>query len=106
MQAWKNIKDVLDNKHEKADTYVSLFKLSTNNLERTKMIRRTLAALFGGFLFSIFTPIIYFFLFDAFPLDGFKGIAVVIVSGAALGAVIGAMFPRVFGFIFEMFIDI
>ena len=70
------------------------------------MIRRTLAALFGAFLFGIITPIAYFFLFDAFPLEGFKGIAAVSVAGAVFGAVIGTLFPRVFGFIFEMFLDI
>ena len=69
------------------------------------MIRRTLAALFGSFLFSIITPIAYFSLFDAFPLEGFKGIAAVSAGGAVFGAVIGALFPRVFGFIFEMFLD-
>ena len=70
------------------------------------MIRRTLAALFGAFLFSIVTPIAYFFLFDAFSLEGFIGIVAVIAVGAVFGAIIGAMFPRVFGFIFEMFLDI
>ena len=70
------------------------------------MIRRTLAALFGAFLFGIIAPIAYFFLFDAFPLEGFKGIAAVSAAGAVFGAVIGTLFPRVFGFIFEMFLDI
>jgi len=70
------------------------------------MIRRTLSALFGAFLFSIITPIAYFFLFDAFPLEDFKGIAAVSAAGTVFGAVIGALFPRVFGFIFEMFLDI
>ncbi|MCH1499758.1 MAG: hypothetical protein L7U83_11900 [Akkermansiaceae bacterium] len=70
------------------------------------MIRRTLAALFGAFLFSIVAPIAYFFLFDAFPFGGFKGIAAISAVGAVFGAFIGALFPRVFGFIFEMFLDI
>jgi hypothetical protein len=74
--------------------------------EKTKMIRRILAALFSAFLFSIAAPIAYFFLFDAFPLEGFKGIAAVSAAGAVFGAIIGAIFPRVFGFIFEMFLDI
>ena len=70
------------------------------------MIRRTVAALFGAFLFSIITPIVYFFLFDSFPLEGFKGVAAVSAAGAVFGAVIGVLFPRVFGFIFEMFLGI
>ena len=70
------------------------------------MIKRTLSALFGAFLFSIITPIANFLLFETFPLEGFKGIAAVSAAGAFFGAVIGALFPRVFGCIFEMFLDI
>ncbi|MDC0550149.1 hypothetical protein OAO58_00950 [bacterium] len=70
------------------------------------MIRRTLSALFGAFLFSIITPIAYFLVFESFPLEGLKGLGAVSAAGAVIGAVIGALFPRVFGFIFEMFLDI
>jgi hypothetical protein len=69
------------------------------------MIRRTLSALFGAFLFSIITPIAYFLLFESFPLEGLKGLGAVSAAGATFGVVIGAIFPRVFGFIFEMFLN-
>lgn len=70
------------------------------------MFKRILSALLGAFLFSIITPLVYFLLFEAFPLEGLKGIAVVSAAGAFIGAVIGALFPRIFGFIFEMFLEI
>ena len=70
------------------------------------MIRRTLSALFGAFLFSIITPLAYFLLFESFPLEGLKGLGAVSVAGAIFGAVVGAIFPRVFGFIFEIVLDI
>jgi hypothetical protein len=77
-------------------------KPSTLSPEKPKMIKRNLTALFGAFLFSIITSLAYFLLFETFPLEGLEGIATV----SAAGAVIGALFPRVRGFIFEMFLEI
>ena len=68
------------------------------------MIRRTLSALFGTILFSVAVPIGYYFAFDGFP-EGLKGFVVIVGVGAVVGAILGAFFPRVFGFIFEMFLD-
>ncbi|MDB4792924.1 hypothetical protein OAG91_01715 [bacterium] len=34
------------------------------------------------------------------------GILAIIAVGTVFGAILSAMFPRVFGFIFEMFLDI
>jgi hypothetical protein len=57
-------------------------------------------------LFGIVVPVGYFFAFDGLPFEGVKGIAVLAGVGIAVGATLGALFPRVFGFIFEMFPDI
>ena len=70
------------------------------------MIRRTFSILFGALIFGIIAPVAILLLFDAFPFEGFKGIAVVSAAGAVFGMVMGALFPSVFGFIFEMFLDI
>lgn len=69
------------------------------------MIKRTLTALFGAFLCSILAPIAYYFVFDGFPLEGFKGFLAIIAAGTVFGAILGALFPRVFGFIFEMLLN-
>lgn len=71
-----------------------------------KFTKRLLAALFGGIIFAILVPIGWFLAFDGFPLENFiKGALVLIGSGFAIGALLGALFPKVFGFIFEMFFD-
>ena len=69
------------------------------------MIRRILAALFGALLFSVVVPIGYYLAFDGFSLEGLKGIALLFGVGVVVGATLGALFPRVFGFIFDMFLD-
>ncbi len=71
-----------------------------------KTAKRVLAALFGAVLFSVVVPVAYFFVFDELPLDGLKGIALLAGAGAMVGAILGTLFPRVFGFIFEVFFDI
>ena len=71
------------------------------------MINRLLAAIFGGVLFSVITPIGYFLIFKSTPLAGFfEGIFLLVGCGFAFGAALGALFPRPFGFIFEFFFDI
>lgn len=70
-----------------------------------KKLYRFLAALFGAVLFGIIVPIAYLFAFDQLPLDGFKGILLLIGVGLIFGAILGALFPRVFGFVFEAFIE-
>ena len=70
------------------------------------MLKRTLAAIFGAILFAIIVPIGWFLIFDGFPLESaIKGILVLAGSGFGIGAILGALFPKVFGFIFEMFFD-
>ena len=64
------------------------------------ILKRVFAALFGAILFSIIVPLAYYFAFRQFPLDGFTGIALLAGSGLVLGAILGAMFPRAFGFVF------
>lgn len=66
--------------------------------------KRLLAAVFGAVLFLIISPIAYYFIFKEFPFGGLREIALVLGGGAAFGAILGAMFPRVFGFIFEAFL--
>lgn len=68
------------------------------------MTRRILAALFGAILFTLLAPILLIL------LSGVPGNLMVVVwvaaAGLIVGAVLGASFPRVFGFIFELFTDI
>ena len=71
-----------------------------------KNLKRVLAGAFGALIFTIVVPIVYYFVFDNLPLDGFQGVALLVGVGAVLGAVMGALFPRVFGFVFESFFDI
>jgi len=56
------------------------------------MIKRTLAALFGAFLCSILAPIAYYFIFEGFPLEGFKGFLAIIAAGTVFGGQI-TQFP-------------
>lgn len=71
------------------------------------MIKKFLAALFGGILFAIITPISYWLIFNSTPLEGFlSGMILLAACGFLFGAILGFMFPKVFGFLFEMFLDI
>lgn len=66
------------------------------------MTKRILAALFGAVIFGIVVPIAWLLIFKSVPLGGLKGIVLLIAGGMGLGALLGALFPRVFGFIAEM----
>ena len=71
------------------------------------MTKRLLSALFGGTLFAIITSIAYWLIFKGMPLEGFfSGVILMTTCGFLLGAILGIMFPQVFGFLFEMFFDI
>ena len=70
-----------------------------------KKIKRVLAALFGAILFGVIVPVIYLVAFDKPPVDGLNGVVLLIGCGMAFGGILGALFPRVFGFIFEFFIE-
>lgn len=71
------------------------------------MIKKILAAAFGGILFGIITPILYLLLFKEGPLETFiSSMVLLAAAGFTLGAILGARFPKVFGFIFEMIFDI
>ena len=72
-----------------------------------KMIKKLLAALFGGILFAIITPISSWLIFNSTPLEGFlSGMILLAACGFIFGAILGIMFPKVFGFVFEMLFDI
>lgn len=71
------------------------------------MITRILSAAFGGILFGIFTPIVYLLLIGEGPLDSFvNSLILLVAAGFALGAMLGAIFPKPFEFLFEMITDI
>jgi len=70
------------------------------------MMKRILAASFGALLFCVIVPIAYFVAFEGFPLNGLTGIAVLAGGGAVLGAIVGALFPRFFGFVFDVMVDL
>jgi hypothetical protein len=71
------------------------------------MIKKLLSALFGGTLFAIITPIAYWWIFSSMPLEGFfSGVILLAACGFLVGAILGLMFPRVFGFLFEMLFDV
>ena len=70
------------------------------------LVSRLLAALFGAVLFAIIVPLSYWLIFESIPTESFlRGIATLVVAGLVIGAVLGALFPRFFGFIFESFVD-
>ena len=70
------------------------------------LVSRLLAALFGAVLFAIIVPVSYWLIFDGMPTESFlTGIAILAGSGLVIGAVLGVLFPRFFGFIFESFVD-
>lgn len=69
-----------------------------------RILTRVLSTLFGAILFSIIVPLAYYFAFRQFPLDGFTGLAVLAGIGLVSGAILGALFPRFFGFIFMFFL--
>lgn len=70
------------------------------------MTKKILSSIFGAFVFAVLLPLGYWLIFKELPLDGFfASIALLAAIGLVVGAILGAMFPRVFGFIFEMFVD-
>ena len=69
-----------------------------------KILARVLSMLFGAVLFSIIAPVVYHLLFGQFPFKSFEGLAVLIGIGFISGAILGAMFPRVFGYVFTFFL--
>jgi len=78
-------------------------QISTKPAGTMKNVKRFLLAIFGAFIFPIVVPIAYFFAFDKLPSDGCRGVALLAGVGAILGAFLGALFSRVFGFVVESF---
>ena len=69
-------------------------------------IARLFAALFGGVIFAIITPLSYWMIFKSVPTESFfTGLGILAGVGFVIGAILGALFPKVFGFIFELFTD-
>jgi hypothetical protein len=70
-----------------------------------KILVRILAILFGAILFSVIVPVVYYLSFNQFLFDSFTGIALLVGIGFISGGILGAIFPRVFGYIFTFFLD-
>ena len=68
------------------------------------MTNRFLAAMFGAVLFGVLAPILYVLLV-AVP-QSIMGFVWLGVAGVVVGAALGALLPRVFGFVFEIFMDV
>ena len=68
------------------------------------MTNRFLAAMFGAVLFGVLVPILYVLLV-AVP-QSIMGFVWLAVAGVVVGAALGALLPRVFGFVFEIFMDV
>lgn len=68
------------------------------------MTNRILAAMFGAVLFGVLAPIFYVLLV-AVP-QSIMGFVWLAVAGVVVGAALGALLPRVFGFVFEIFMDV
>lgn len=68
------------------------------------MIKRVLAGTFGAVIFGVLAPLLYALLVRM-P-DSFSTVLWLAGSGMAIGAVLGALFPRIFGFVFEVFLDV
>jgi hypothetical protein len=68
------------------------------------MIDRLLAAILGGMLFGVLLPICSAVLIGM-P-DTLMGFVWLAVTGIFVGGILGASFTRVFGFVFEIFLDV
>ncbi len=68
------------------------------------MLIRTLSALFAALLIGFVIPIASMFLWGV-RFGGPAGFWAVAAAGGLFGAFLGWRFPKVFGFIFEVFID-
>ena len=69
-------------------------------------IKRALAALFGAIIFMVIVPVGYYLAFEKVPLGSFQGIILLVAIGFAVGALLGALLPRLFGFVFESFLGV
>ena len=65
---------------------------------------RILASIFGAVLLGVLVPLLYPLL--ASTPDSFVGYVWLAGIGVVLGAILGARFPRVFGIVFEIFMDV
>ncbi|MEN8772022.1 MAG: hypothetical protein ABF379_08705 [Akkermansiaceae bacterium] len=69
------------------------------------MVKRIFSSIFGAIFFAIVLPIGYYLGFDSVPFGEFKGVMLLAAVGAVIGAILGYCFPKVFGFIFDIFTD-
>jgi hypothetical protein len=67
------------------------------------ILTRLFAVLFGAILFSVIVPVAYYFAFNQFLFNSSTGIALLVGIGFISGGLLGAVFPRVFGFVLIIF---
>ena len=68
------------------------------------MIRRAFAGAFGALVVGILTPVLYLLLVGV-P-GSLMAVIGIVLLGVLTGAILGTLFPRFFGFVFEMFMDV
>lgn len=68
------------------------------------MVKRVLAGSFGALLFGLLVPLLTV-LFLGAPSTAL-GFVWLVLAGLGIGAVLGMLFPRVFGFVFETFLEL
>jgi hypothetical protein len=66
-------------------------------------LTRLFAVLFGAILFSVIVPVACYFAFNQFLFQSSTGITILVGIGFILGALLGTVFPRVFGFVLIIF---
>jgi hypothetical protein len=69
------------------------------------LVERILSAAFAAVLFCVIVPMAWLVTFQGLPVEGVAGVAVLVVGGAALGVVLGVLFPRFFGWIFDLILE-
>jgi hypothetical protein len=69
------------------------------------IVGRIFAAIFGAVLFGILVPLAWPSIFGGYPFDSVNGILATIIGGVAFGALLGALFPKPFVFVLELFLD-
>lgn len=68
-------------------------------------LKRTIIALFGGVVFAIILPVSWLLIFKSLPGESFTAWGLFIGACFVVGAILGTLFPKVFGFFLVLFLD-